>query len=281
MSYSLPALDADEVTALLGELRVPVLALLPDGYLAWANTAAEALLDTTVAALQGCRLVDLPMLSAHGLDAPDDGACYQIIAGGPGPWVSVQTLTVGRHATRLIALLPASPPKASVTSIAAVSTTRPGAEAPARVDPTSGLLDRATIAKALENEVSRSRRYANPLSVLAVRVAVPDLKTGSKADPKADPERANALGEFGRVLKEETRWADRIGRWDAWDLLLVLPETGADAALALIAKLEQRLATETAAVYGVTFGLAEWTKGDDVSLLASRAFQSLEKNRCA
>ena len=277
MSYSLPALDADEVTALLGELRVPVLALLPDGYLAWANTAAEALLDTTAGALQGCRMVDLPMLGAHGPDAPDDGACYQIIAGGPGPWVSVQTLTYGRHSTRLIALLPASPPKASVTSIAAASTTRPGADAPARVDPTSGLLDRATIAKALENEVSRSRRYANPLSVLAVRVAVPDLKTGAEAEP----ERVNALGEFGRVLKEETRWADRIGRWDASDLLLVLPETGAEAALALIAKLEQRLAAETAAVYRVTFGLAEWTKGDDVSLLASRAFQSLEKNRCA
>ena len=82
MSYSLPALDADEVTALLGELRAPVLALLPHGYLAWANTAAEALLDTTAGALQGCRMVDLPMLGAHGPDAPDDGACYQIIAGG-------------------------------------------------------------------------------------------------------------------------------------------------------------------------------------------------------
>ena len=264
MDYILPALPAHEVTALIGALRVPVIAQLADGYLAWANSAAEALFGTTMQSIQGKRVIDLPLLGTRGRDALVEGERYQVTAGGPGPWVTLQVLELSEYDLRLLVLLPSSAPRASVTAVGAAMGGRYAAEAGAGIDPSSGLLDRASIAKMLETEVSRSRRYANPLSVLVVRLAASEHRSQT-----ADP-----VSALGRTLEEETRWADRIGRWDARDLLLVLPETTAVAARALVAKLEQRLGQEPPPC-SVIFGVAEWMKGDDESRLATRAFESL------
>ena len=147
---------------------------------------------------------------------------------------------------------------------------------PPRVDPSSGLLDRATIVRALETEVSRSRRYSNPLSIVVARLNPVQNESVPIAENPAGDE-SNALISMGQIIQEETRWADRIGRCDAGQLMLVLPETDARSAAVLVAKFKPRV---EAALHrqGVHFGHAEWRRGDDSTLLQRRAFAALDED---
>jgi len=128
------------------------------------------------------------------------------------------------------------------------------------LDPETGVLDAAGINRALQTEVSRSRRYGNPLSVVVLRTA-------------------SALRGVARMLKEELRWADLIGRIEERALLVVLPESDAEAANHLVAKVRGMLARD-AATHGraaAQLGAAEWRRGDDSDALLRRACEALEE----
>jgi hypothetical protein len=122
----------------------------------------------------------------------------------------------------------------------------------------SGMLEESAIESVLQAEVSRSRRYHNPLSVVLVLVI------------------SGSLREVGKLLRDQVRWADLIGRRESGELLLMLPETDAIAAAQLVRKLQAVLASDV--VNGgepdgpsLQFGVAEWRRGDNTSLLLERA----------
>ena len=119
----------------------------------------------------------------------------------------------------------------------------------------------------LEAQVSRSRRYQNPLSVLMVRLECPQ--------PAGQDIGEQGLVRFSRLLRDQTRWPDIIGRWDQREFLLVLPETPVSATDALKDKVKQQV--ESAVEHPddpactALFGAAEWRKGDDAESLIERA----------
>ena len=144
------------------------------------------------------------------------------------------------------------------------------------IDRITGLQDRDAIVSTLRTEVSRSRRYANPLSIVVLRVRGME-QFGTVVDhPSRTMSAASAL------LKDSTRWADSVGRFDDWEFLLVLPETTAVAALKLTQKIasridEHNLLADSAAL-SVQFGVVEWGRGDDESMLLRRAQLALNRS---
>ena len=141
-----------------------------------------------------------------------------------------------------------------------------------RLDPGTGLRDCAGIIEMLRSEVSRSRRYGNPLSVIVLEICF-HREFGTVIN---HPSRILML--VSRLLQESTRWADRLGRSDEREFLLVLPETDAEAAAKLVEKIEHRLresGDDLPSSIDTHFGVAEWTRGDDPTTLLNRAKSEL------
>lgn len=133
-------------------------------------------------------------------------------------------------------------------------------------EPDTGLMSRRALMLVLEPQVSRSRRYSNPLAVVALQVSFAAGAAG---------EGARAVGQ---LLKDQLRWADLVGRDDDGVFVLVLPETGREAAVALTDKIARALDQDTR-VAASFFGITEWNKTDNAAGLLERARAALERAR--
>lgn len=145
------------------------------------------------------------------------------------------------------------------------------------VDKQSGMPNRRALYQSLESQVSRSRRYHNPLSVILMRMS--NLDDYISASQNKNP--ASLFISLRYMLNDQLRWADIIGRLDENELLIVLPETHANDALTLAQKVSRRIEAldlpelETSPKLenfqlDTHFGVAQWRKGDDVGLLMTR-----------
>jgi len=132
-------------------------------------------------------------------------------------------------------------------------------------DAETGLLTERGLMLVLESQVSRSRRYGNPLSLVMLGVFGRDVGPGT-------------LPAIARILRDQLRWADVIARGSGGEFFLLLPETGGEDAGRLVEKLQARLAAEFCdrEVWSL-FGLAEWTRVDDERRLLQRARQNLQQ----
>lgn len=134
-------------------------------------------------------------------------------------------------------------------------------------DPLTGLPNERALSQALSQQVSRSRRYGNPLSVLLVHLAAPASGEHSDATIQA----------LARLLRDRLRWVDQLGRWRSDAFLAVLPETGDEEVHALADKIHAGLNEEVGdadhplAGVALSYGLACWQKGDDARTLLRRA----------
>lgn len=129
-------------------------------------------------------------------------------------------------------------------------------------DPVTGLLNKKAILQALDNQLSRSRRYGNPLS--ALRLSIHATQTDDLDEP---------VREFGQSLKDQLRWADQIGILDRTTFLIVLPETCLDAAKELASNLtgnRTNILVSKSSDWSITFGATSWQKGDDPKKLLRR-----------
>ena len=143
------------------------------------------------------------------------------------------------------------------------------------VDEVTGLPNKVAILQSLEPQISRSRRYNNLLSIVIMRV--------NQLDQLDETQTANLLLPISQLLNDQVRWADIVGKYNESDFLLVLPETNAEACKNLTDNLGERLNTITLPdglpenyKISASFGYAEWSKGDDLTLLLKKARQVLE-----
>ena len=146
-------------------------------------------------------------------------------------------------------------------------------------DDLTGLPNKRAIKQALELQISRSRRYQNPLSVVMVHVALADdqielLSNG--ADPLV-------LG-VSRFLRDRLRWVDQIGRWEENIFILVLPETERPHAEGLVEKIRAEqpgmlLPEPFSGIQPVlSFGIGDWHKGDDLRTLLRQVTENLQQD---
>ncbi|MEM7540795.1 MAG: PAS domain-containing protein [Pseudomonadota bacterium] len=120
----------------------------------------------------------------------------------------------------------------------------------------TGMQSATTIKMRLQNEISRSRRYGNPLSVLYLSC-----------------QRREDLEKIALTVKSELRWVDQIGQWDEQSILVLMPESNANAADALAFKLTEAI---NAAGYdnpqrGYGCGFATWRRGDTPETMIANA----------
>lgn len=146
------------------------------------------------------------------------------------------------------------------------------------VDPVSGLLNRRAMLQNLEPLVSRSRRYNNPLSIIAMELLNLDAIQQQHGEEAA----IHVVKEVSFLLKDILRWADLVSRVEENRFLFILPETDKPSAIHLASKINSHI-SELSVAYGdkqlpvsACFGVAAWEKGNDSVLLLRHATQSLE-----
>lgn len=241
--------------AVLDELALGLVLVDPSGRVTWANAHALRLLDRTLAEVIGREVLALSLpYAVPGLRDDEPALAVQ----GPligltqrAPTAGGTVLTVCERSHPLVGFL-----GALVSGL------------PGRVA-ANGMLPRAALKGRLEAEVSRSRRYANPLSCITVAIRANDLAATGNA--------------LARVLKEQLRWVDVLGQWSEDTLLVVLPETTAEAATALRAKLvdafAQAVAAGAIAPGAFAIGCAAWQRGDSAERIVTRARASARNPR--
>lgn len=241
--------------AVLDELALGLVLVDAGGLVTWANAHALVLLDRALGELVGrdARALPLPYTVP---DPHDDEPALAVH--GPLIGLTQRAATTGGA---IVIVCERSHPL--VGFLGALVSGLPGRVA------ATGVLPRAAVKGRLESEVSRSRRYTNPLSCITVAI---------RAD---NPESAgNALA---RVLKEQLRWVDVLGQWSGDVLLVILPETPIDAASALRAKLleafTQAAAQGAIAPGSFAIGCAAWQRGDNAERIVARALASARQAR--
>lgn len=145
--------------------------------------------------------------------------------------------------------------------------------------PVTNLLSRDAIIEHLETQVTRSRRYHNPLALLRVRYDFSNLDE-NEAETHA------LMKQIAFFLNDQMRWADQTGMLDDETYLIILPETNFEAATQLLKKFTHSshlglLASLDKEQNSFSVGLTEWQKGDDAKKMLHRIQQDIDLNLLA
>ena len=149
------------------------------------------------------------------------------------------------------------------------------------VDRESGLLNHRAMLQHLEPLVSRSRRYRNNLSVIAMELTNLDAIVDDYGPDAA----SQSVVEISRLLKDQMRWADIVSRVEYNRFIFILPETDKPSAVHLANKISAQVAElqvhheENSFNLQANFGVTAWEKGNDSVLLLRKANQGLDSAR--
>ena len=141
-------------------------------------------------------------------------------------------------------------------------------------DELTGLANERAFHRVLNSQVTRSRRYTNPLCL-----AVVEIETEIKAEDEGLVQEITLA--VSRYLRDRLRWVDLIARWSDDQFMLVLPETTLEDATKLLHKIKidfvDTLLPEAIAHLNIRLqiGIAEWQKGNDARLLMKRSMEAL------
>lgn len=262
------ALCLDQTLALLDNTPDPLLLLDADDRVVGGNSALRNLLGAATDTLMGRRAADLVGSPVQALLTGNETFCYLAAGDQPAYFLPLDVrLPPGAAAVRARVLR-------DVTDSEHLRVEREHLQdelrAQALHDPVTGLLNRRGFMVAVEPQVSRSRRYSSPLSIVVMDVHA------------AGADDAFAV-RVSRVLKDQLRWADVIGVGEDRSFILVLPETRRDDALVATDKLNERLAHEFGADAAgwAAYGVVEWQKTDNANTLLRRALSALDQARIA
>jgi len=144
-------------------------------------------------------------------------------------------------------------------------------------DTLTGLTNRRALIQMLDTQITRSRRYQNPLSLAVTEIL---------------PQNSEAISDkliltVSNYLRDRLRWADVLGRWEENRFMLMLPETSAEAAHTLIENISNGVTELTSTeeeqppAFQLRFGLAEWCKGLDTARFTQQAENALDTTRAS
>lgn len=140
----------------------------------------------------------------------------------------------------------------------------------ALTDPVTGTGTRERLDQALATEISRVRRTGLPLSALMAGVDGFSQICEQHGQAACD----KLLARFGYLLQLLTRPTDVPARFDAEQFVVLLPHTSLDQAGAVARRLDNALGTQKVdpieGPVGATFGIAQFTQGEDAASLLRR-----------
>ncbi len=253
----------------LSALPMGLLLRGPDGRVEWANDVASELLGVEAEKLRGAKPSELAP-ETHALLEGDD---HHVSVSMTQRWLqrNATALEGGGHLLTLIDV--------STQEMLAAENVRlqKQVEDLRLTDELTGLPNKRAISQALELHISRSRRYHNPLSVVLAQLDWNDQDIGDAAASD------NTVLAVSRFLRDRLRWVDQIARWEPNTFLLVLPETTVEDARGLVDKIDSDQASfampdvDDAVRPVLHFGLACWSKGNDMRILLRTALQDLRR----
>lgn len=137
-------------------------------------------------------------------------------------------------------------------------------------DALTGLLNRAAVTAEAERALALAERHGRPVS-LAV-IDLDDFKLVNDRDGHAAGDRL--LVELAAAWQSVVRREDVLARYGGDEFLLLMPETGLEAA----GRVLERMAGATAAC-GWTAGVAQWQAGEDLDGWLRRADADLYRRK--
>ena len=240
------------------------------GRVSWINQTLQTLLGTTAEQLLNKSIRDTPA-ELQGLFANDTITPLPANNGNGEAWLKITSQALPDH-TGTIQYFE------DITELHQLMDQRDSLQAElddvVMVDPETGMRNRKGLYYSLEPQLSRSRRYDRPLSIIIMRLNCMDDFIQQTGLDNATP----LLMAISYLLNDQLRWADIVGRLSETDFLLVLPETKIDAVQQVVDNLKTQLKQTQIPEHensgfeiSALFGIAEWRRGDDMGLLLMRA----------
>jgi diguanylate cyclase (GGDEF)-like protein len=248
-----------------------VLLLDPAGKIQQINPALEAMLNTPAEQLLGHTRETLPFATHRGVLEGNN----IVHLAGPGVaqerWLQCEVMESSSGSSRFFV---------DITELVRLQQENSRLEAEldelAITDDLTGLANQRALKRALDTQVTRSRRYHNPLSLAIIELL-------DESSPSLVPDDEVVLAT-SRYLRDRLRWVDFIARWDQNHFLIILPETSAREGERMIDKIRGNFPDielpESASIHTLSlrFGLAEWQQGDDERRLMDRAAEDLNRD---
>lgn len=141
-------------------------------------------------------------------------------------------------------------------------------------DPLTGLFNRRLLIERLDNEISRSQRHGNPLSLLLL-----DLDKFKRVnDTYGHIAGDMVLKTFSAIAEESIRNIDFIGRYGGEEFLVIMPETpianaceAAERIRAACRQITVLTDDDQEISFSASIGVSQWREGDDNASLLERA----------
>ena len=147
------------------------------------------------------------------------------------------------------------------------------------VDELTRTLNRRGITSSLIEAMAQSQRYSTPVSLVRISVdGVEELteRWGAGAEGAILESVASTLGEVLRL-------PDRLGRYQDWEFLVVLPQTRSQQAAIVAERLRAAVVANPISVKGegatvtVSGGVAEFGRGQDLERFLANACEALRQ----
>ncbi|WP_201244596.1 GGDEF domain-containing protein [Halochromatium salexigens] len=138
------------------------------------------------------------------------------------------------------------------------------------------LVNRTRLDQVMEENLMRSRRYATPFSVIMVDMDHFKLVNDQHGHQVGD----EVLVCLAKVLMNNTRAVDVVGRWGGEEFMVVAPSTDLAQAVHLAEKLRMAIANSELPAVGfktASIGVASYHAGDDRESMIGRSDAALYK----
>ena len=150
----------------------------------------------------------------------------------------------------------------------------PRGELLSTTDRLTGLSNRLRLEVALEQEWARCERTQACFSLILLDID----KFKSVNDTHGHQVGDTVLVELAKILTDNIRKTDVVGRWGGEEFLIVCIDTTADAAAVIAEKIRSTMAAQDIAIAGPktgSFGVTSYCPGDNIKSMMRRADDAL------
>lgn len=146
----------------------------------------------------------------------------------------------------------------------------------ASVDTLTGVMNRRSFLKYADREISRAKRHTQELALVFMDIDHFKRVNDTYGHHVGD----EVLKAFANIIRERVRSTDLMARWGGEEFIILLPETGKEAAHALADSLRGAVASAPFPAVGqvsCSAGVAGWQHGESFELWCARADAALYK----
>jgi len=105
------------------------------------------------------------------------------------------------------------------------------------VDELTGLYNRRAVYKFLDNEIKRAKRFKHPLTIIMADIDFFKIYNDKNGHVAGD----NLLQEISKIMSNEVRDIDIVGRYGGEEFIVILPETSHEGASKIAERIRKKV----------------------------------------